>query len=104
MSKINTEEFLQHPKFQLLTKSRGRLSLMLSLFIFAGYSIFVLGMAYFPGWMATPLSENSSVTIGILIGVMMIIAGVLCSGYYMKHANSDFDSLKQELLKELDYE
>ena len=104
MSKINTEEFLNHPKFQQLVSARSRLSFMFSLFILVGYGVFVLGMAYAPGWMATPLAEGSSITLGLVIGVFMIVFGMVSSGLYMKIANQKFDTLKQELLKEFDYE
>jgi len=104
MSKINTEEFLNHPKFKQLVSSRGRLSFIFSLMIFIGYGVFVLGMAYAPGWMATPMSAGSSITLGLVIGVFMIVFGMISSGLYMRIANRKFDTLKQELLKEFDYE
>ena len=104
MSKIKTEEFINHPKFKQLVSARSRLSVQFSLLVFVGYSIFVLGMAYAPGWMSTPMATGSSITYGIVIGVFMIIFGMVSSGLYMKVANQKFDVLKQQLLKEFDYE
>lgn len=104
MSKSLTEACLAHPKFKQLVRYRGRLSFIFSLLIFVGYGIFVIGMAYFPSWMATPIVANSSITYGILIGLFMIIFGVLISWLYMILANRDFDVLKQQLLEEFDYE
>jgi len=104
MSKIKTEEFLNHPKFKQLVSARSRLSLSFSLFIFIGYSIFVFGMAYAPSWMATPMSSESSVTYGIVIAIFMITACMVSSGIYMKIASQSFDVVKQELLKEFNYE
>jgi len=104
MSKINTEQYLQHPKFKQLVSDRSRLSVSFSLLICIGYGIFVIGMSYFPAWMSTPTSDGSSISYGIMMAIFLIIFGVLCSGLYMKKANNEFDSLKRELLEELDNE
>ncbi len=104
MSKSITEACLGHPKFKLLVRSRGRISFIFSLLILVGYSIFVLGMAYFPAWMATPIITGSSINYGILIGLFMIIFGVLSSWLYMRLANRDFDVLQQQLQEEFDHE
>lgn len=104
MTDIKTEECLNHPKFQQLVASRSRLSILFSLIIFVGYGIFVIGMAFTPDLMSEPLSAGSNITYGIFLGILMIIAGVVCSGVYMAWANKSFDTLKQELLDELDYD
>ena len=104
MSNSTTEEICAHPKFKQLVHTRLRLSLFFSLFIFIGYCIFVLGMAFAPSWMATPFSTGSSITYGIIIAIFMIVAGMLSSGIYMKMASSSFDSVKLELLKEINHE
>jgi len=104
MSQLKTEECLNHPKFKKLVASRGRISLLFSLIIFMGYSIFVLGMALAPELMSMTLSSDSSITYGILLGIVMIITSMVSSGIYMRIANQSFDPLKQELLIELDHE
>lgn len=101
MSQPETEKCLANPKFKQLVHARGRFSLMFTLIITAGYSIFVLGMSYAPGFMSRPLGEGGSMTYGILIGVLVIISGIVCSGIYTWWANRHFDVLKAELLKDL---
>lgn len=104
MSSPETEKCLAHPKFKQLTRARGRFSLMFSLIIMAVYSIYVLGMAFTPGFMSSPLQEGHSLTYGILIALLVIISGMVCSGIYIWWANKNFDVLKAELLKDLGHE
>ncbi|RLA02328.1 MAG: DUF485 domain-containing protein [Gammaproteobacteria bacterium] len=104
MSKLITEQCLEHPKFQQLVSSRGRMNLIFSLIIIIGYGIFVLGMAYAPELMSQPISPTGSITYGIAMGLFMIVTGVVSSGIYIRWANQKCDPLKQELLNELDYE
>ncbi len=104
MSQSETEKCLANPKFKQLTQSRGWFSLIFSLIITVGYSVFVLGMSYAAGFMSSPLTEGSSMTYGILIAVLVIIIGMVCSGIYTWWANRHFDVLKVELLKDLGHE
>lgn len=104
MSQTETERCLNHPKFKQLTHSRGRFSLLFSLIITVAYSIFVLGMSFAPGFMSSPLKEGGSMTYGILIAVLVILTGMICSGIYTYWANKKFDVLKRELLKDLGHE
>lgn len=104
MSQPETEKCLAHPKFKQLVQARGRFSLMFSLIITAGYGFYVLGMSYAPGFMSRPLQAGSSMTYGILIALLVIVSGMVCSGIYTWWANRHFDALKAELLKDLGYE
>ena len=104
MSQSDTEKCLAHPKFQQLVQVRGRFSLVFSLIITVGYAIYVLGMAFAPGFMSSSLTEGSSLTYGIVIAVLVILSGMICSGIYTWWANRKIDGLKRELLKDLGHE
>ena len=104
MSQVETEKCLNHPKFKQLVRARGRFGLLFSVFIFASYGIYVLGMSFAPGFMSRSLMEDGSMTYGILIAVLVIISGTVCSGFYTWWAARNFDILKAELLKELGHE
>ncbi len=104
MSQLETEKCLNHPKFKQLTRARARFSLYFSLAIAIIYGIYVLGMSFAPDLMARPVTDGGSMTFGILIAMLGIINGVICSGVYTWWANRKFDVLNQELLKELGHE
>lgn len=104
MSKLDTDTFLNNPDFQRLVKLRGRVSQVFSLIIVIGYGIYILGTAFAPGFMSRPITEGGSLTYGIVIAILVILLGMVTSGIYTWWANTKFDVMKQELLKELGYE
>lgn len=104
MSHSKTEECLAHPKFKQLVHARSRFNILFSLIITLGYAVYVLGMCFAPGFMSRPLTQDGTMTYGILIAILVIISGMVCSGIYTWWANRNFDVLKQELLKDLGYE
>ncbi len=104
MSPLDTENCLNHPKFQQLVRARRRFSIAFSLVITLGYAVYVLGMSFAPVFMSKPISAGGSMTYGILIAVLVILSGMVCSGFYTWWANRTFDALKRELLKDLGYE
>ena len=104
MSKLDTDTFLNNPDFQRLVKRRNLVSLVFSVIIIIGYGIYMLGMAFAPGFMSRPISDIGSLTNGIVIAILVILLGMVTSGIYTWWANKKFDVMKKELLKELGYE
>jgi uncharacterized membrane protein (DUF485 family) len=47
--------------------------------------------------LGTPLSEGSVTTIGIPIGMAVIIFAFVITGIYTKRANSEFDDLNNKI-------
>ncbi len=103
MSPTETEKCLNHPKFKELIRARRRFGLVFSLIIAVGYAVYVLGMSFAPGFMSQS-PGSGSMTYGIIIGVLVIISGMVCSGIYTWRANRYFDVLNGELRKELGHE
>lgn len=104
MSKLDADTFLNNPDFQQLVKRRNLVSLAFSLIIVTGYGIYVLGMAFAPGFMSRPIAEGGSLTNGIVIAILVILLGMVTSGIYTWWANKKFDVMKKDLLRELGYE
>ncbi|MEG2885430.1 MAG: DUF485 domain-containing protein, partial [Acinetobacter sp.] len=55
-----------------------------------------------PGWLGTPISEGSSVTRGIPIGIGLIVVSFLLTGVYVVRANGEFDRLNHQILQEVE--
>ncbi|VAV90586.1 hypothetical protein MNBD_ALPHA02-1579 [hydrothermal vent metagenome] len=104
MSSPETEKCLNNPKFKELTRARANGNILFSLIILVGYGIYVLGISFAPKLMSSPVTSGSSLTYGILIAVLVIVSGMVCSGLYVWWANRKFDVLKQDLLKDLGHE
>ena len=45
------------------------------------------------------MSEGSSITRGILVGIGLIVSAFVLTGIYVFRANGEFDELNQKILK-----
>ena len=95
-----THRIRSHPKFAELVAKRSRLGLILSLIVIAMYFAFILLVAFAPGVLGTPLSEGGVTTLGIPIGVVIILAAFLLTGIYVRRANAEFDELNRQIIEE----
>ncbi|MGN8117383.1 DUF485 domain-containing protein [Labrys sp. 22185] len=89
----------QNPKYQELVRRRRTLSLTLSAIMMVIYFGFILVVAYLPGVLGQHLGTGVT-TIGIPIGVLVIVAAFILTGIYVRKANAEFDTLTQEIVKE----
>lgn len=94
------ERVKNNPKFYQLVARRSRLAWGLSSIIILIYFSFILLIAFAPGFLGQPISETSSITIGIPIGVFIIVMAFLLTGIYVRKANKDFDRINQEIIDE----
>lgn len=89
-----------NPKFHELVNSRSRFAWLLSAIMLTIYFAFILVIAYAPGLFGTPLAEGRVTTIGLPIGVGVILSAIALTGIYVYRANSRFDELTREILKD----
>lgn len=93
------EAIERNPKYQELVRSRKTLALTLSALMLVIYMGFILLVAYAPKFLATPLGAGVT-TIGIPIGLFVIISAFILTGIYIARANSHFDSLTRDIVQE----
>jgi len=89
-----------NPKFQDMVKRRGRFAALLSAIVLVAYYSFMMVVAFKPALLHQTLSEGSVLTVGMPIGAGIIIVSWLLTGLYVYRANSDFDKINAEVLKE----
>jgi uncharacterized membrane protein (DUF485 family) len=89
------------PKFRELVGARTRFAVTLTVIMLAIYCGFILAVAFAPGWLGAPVSDGSVVTVGIPVGVAVIISAFVLTGIYVARANSRFDQLNAEILQEV---
>ncbi len=103
-----TPEMIEHikhnPKYQLLVTKRSKFAWTLSIVMLIVYYAFILTIAFDPSALGKPLSENSVTTIGIPIGIAIILIAFALTGIYVKRANGEFDDLSREVKEELEAE
>lgn len=89
------------PEFKALVKKRRKFSLLLTFIILAVYFSFILTIAYAPALFSMPLGEKSVTTVGIPVGIGIILVSFILTGIYVRRANNDFDLILERLKDDL---
>ena len=100
MSLLIASKIQNNPKYLLLVKQRDTLSWTLSALVCIMYFGFTLMIAFAPGILTQPISDTSVIPVGMLIGVGVIVASALLTGVYVAKANSTFDPIVEEIVRE----
>jgi len=85
--------------FKALVRERFALRLILSATVILTYFSFILLVAFSPSSLATPVTDNSVVSVGIALGVGLILLSVVLTAIYVWRANQRFEVLTQQVLK-----
>lgn len=96
--KNNTKDIMN--KFNQFNQSRNKFSLTLSLIVMVIYYIFVFCVGMFPDILGYRIGP-SSVTLGIISGLAIIIISIATTGIYAYVANKHFDREQNEILDEM---
>lgn len=94
-----TLEISQNPKFQQLVKTRSRYSWTLTALMLLVYFGFIYLVAFHKEFLARPIGSGVT-TLSIPIGLGVIIFTIIITAIYVRRANSEFDDLTLEILKE----
>ncbi len=85
------------PDFIHLVKTRSKFAWTLTIVMLVIYFGFVLTIAFDPSLLGTPLSASSVTTIGIPVGVGVILSAFILTGIYTRRANGEFDELTAKI-------
>ena len=85
--------------FKSLVKRKSFVSWFLSSIILLTYFSFILLVAFFPEVLGFRISNKSIITIGIPIGVSIILLAFVSTGIYVFIANREFDQTEKIILK-----
>jgi len=99
MSQDQIGRISSSPRFQELVAKRDRLTWRLTAAVLAIYFTFVLIVAFVPSVLAIPLGTGVT-TIGIPVGILIILAAFGLTGIYVRKANSEFDRITEQLIRE----
>lgn len=93
------QEIESNPKFVELVTKRKTLGWTLSAAMLIVYMGFILLVAYAPKFLGTPLGTGV-MTIGVPIGLFVIIAAFILTGIYVSKANAEFDQLTRQIVED----
>ena len=100
MAGASIEKITRNPKYQELVQSRASLGWMLSIAMLVIYFGFILLVAFNKPFLGTPLAAGSVTTIGIVIGLAVIVSAFVLTGIYVSKANASYDALTKEIVEE----
>lgn len=89
----------KNPKFKELVSKRERLAWTLTGIVLVLFFGLFMTVAFNPAVLAIRLGD-SFVTTGLLIGFAQFILFWVLTAFYVVRANSEFDALTEELLRE----
>lgn len=93
-------EIEKNPKFQELVATRKSLGWTLSILMLVIYFGFILLVAFDRSFLGTPLSGAGVTTIGIPIGLAVIVSAFVLTGIYVVKANARYDELTRQIVEE----
>ena len=99
MSDPRLDRIRQDPRFKQLCQSRSRLAWALSAIVLAIYLAFILLVAFGGAFMSAPLVAGGVTTVGIVVGVGVILSAIVLTAIYVWKANTVFDDLTHQLLE-----
>jgi uncharacterized membrane protein (DUF485 family) len=95
-----TAQIRANPKYQQLRSTRNAYGWIMTALMLIVYYGYIALIAFNKAFLATPLGATGVTTIGIPIGVGVILFTIVITGIYVRRANTEFDALKQQLIEE----
>jgi len=100
MKQDTVKQILSNPKYQELVSKRSKFAWTLSIVILIVYYAFVLVIAFDPALLGAKIGDGV-ISVGIPVGMGIIVLSFLLTGVYVKRANSEFEALTQDIKNSL---
>ncbi|HMV38368.1 DUF485 domain-containing protein [Plasticicumulans sp.] len=88
-----------NPKYHDLVAKRSAFGWTLAVVMLVIYYGFILVIAYSPTSLAAKVGAGATMSIGMPLGVAIIVSAFLLTGIYVARANSEFDRLTHEIVE-----
>jgi len=99
MSDSAVARIRKNPKYQELKAKRSSFGWLLAILMLIVYYGYISLIAFNKEFLAQKLGEGVT-TMGVPIGFGVIVFTILITGVYVRRANTEFDALTAEILKE----
>ena len=101
-SALTNEEtsVLSNPNFQALVRERSGFGWTLTIIMLVIYFGFILLVAFGKGFLATKVGSGVT-TVGMIIGLIVILSAFVLTGIYTFRANSRYDDLTEKLRRDM---
>ena len=92
------EQIRALPEYIALTRARKKIVWPLSLIIIAAYFALILTIAFAPSALGTPIGEGVT-SVGIALGLGVILLCFLLTGIYVYYANTVIEPLTKKIVQ-----
>ena len=99
MSDPMVERIQRNPKYQQLKRTRSRYGWTLAILMLVVYYGYIGLIAFDKEFLAKPMGAGVT-TIGIPIGMAVIVVSIVITGLYVRRANGEFDAMTREIIEE----
>ena len=89
-----------NPKFAGFVSTRNRYSIVMAILGAIAYYGFILLVAYDKEFLARNLGAGMVTSLGIPIGVGVIVFTIIITWVYVRRANGEFDDTNAEIIRE----
>lgn len=86
-------------RYRRLVASRSKFAWTLTLIMLTIYFGYILLIAFEPQWLARPMGDGVT-SLGIPVGIGVIVAGIVLTATYVRRANSTYDRELDALRKD----
>ncbi|MDO8787365.1 MAG: DUF485 domain-containing protein [Sulfuritalea sp.] len=94
------ERIQKNPKFFEFVRMRNNYSYVLSAMMLIAYFGYILLIAFDKQLLATKMAAGATMSVGIPMGVGVLVFTIVITAIYVRRANSEFDAIKDEIVKE----
>ncbi len=102
MTKEQVQEIQNNPNYQKLVSTRSKFAWTLTIMILVVYYAFILLIAFSPETLGAKISPDHMMTVGIPVGVAIIVFSFALTGIYVRRANNEFDGLLNNLKNDVE--
>jgi uncharacterized membrane protein (DUF485 family) len=89
-----------NPKYHRLVSTRSVYSIIMTICVMVVYYGYILLIAFNKEWLGTKLAAGMTTSVGIPLGVGVIVTTIILTNIYVRRANTEFDTLNAEIIKE----
>ena len=94
------QSILRNPKFQELASSRSSFGWTLAILMLIVYAVFILLVAFDKPLLAQQVGAGPT-SVGIVLGLAVIIIAFVLTAIYVARANGRYDELTREIREEI---
>ena len=90
-----------NPKYHQLVSMRSSYSIIMTILVMVVYYGYILLVAFNKEWLATKIGAGMVTSIGIPLGVGVIVITIVLTNIYVRRANTEFDEMTRQIVAEV---